>query len=93
MVKAVWNGEVIAESDATVELEGNHYFPRSSVNPEFLVESTTTSFCPWKGKASYYSLSVKGDANPDAVWYYADPSSGASQIKDHLAFWRGVTVS
>lgn len=92
MVKATWNGETIAESDATVLLEGNHYFPRGSVNPAFLVESSTTSICPWKGKASYYSLLVNGQSSPDAAWYYPDPSSAAANIKDHIAFWRGVTV-
>lgn len=92
MVKAIWNGEVIAESDTTVELEGNHYFPRESVNPAFLLESSTKSVCPWKGQASYYSLSVNGKSNPDAAWYYPDPSAAAAEIKDHLAFWRGVSI-
>ena len=92
MVQAIWNGEIIAESNATVLLEGNHYFPRGSVNPNFLVESSTTSICPWKGKASYYSLLVNGQSNPDAAWYYPNPSPVAADIEDHLAFWRGVSV-
>ena len=93
MPKAVWNGTVIAESDDTVIVEGNHYFPPSSVRSEFLAESSTTSQCPWKGKASYYSIDVDGQVNTDAAWYYPDPSSAASEIKDHVAFWRGVTVT
>ena len=93
MAKAVWNGEVIAESDATVVVEGNHYFPRSSVRTDYLKESDTHSVCPWKGTASYYSLEVDGDANPDAVWYYPEPKDAAKNITDHVAFWHGVEVS
>lgn len=93
MVKAVWNGAVIAESDKTVELEGNHYFPRDSVNDKYLVPSSTRSTCPWKGVASYHSLAVDGAVNTDAAWYYPDPSRAAAEIKDHIAFWRGVAVS
>ena len=92
MVQAVWNGVVIAESDRTVQLEGNHYFPRASVKAEYLIDSPTRSTCPWKGVASYYSVSVDGQVNADAAWYYLDPSSAASEIKDHIAFWRGVVV-
>ncbi|WP_289145363.1 DUF427 domain-containing protein [uncultured Sphingobium sp.] len=92
MVQAVWNGVVIAESDRTVQLEGNHYFPRASVKAEYLIDSPTRSTCPWKGVASYYSVSVDGQVNADAAWYYLDPSSAASEIKDHIAFWRGVAV-
>jgi len=92
MVKAVWNGKTIAQSDKTVVVEGNHYFPRGSVDPTFLVESGTTSVCPWKGTAQYYSLNVDGTINADAVWYYPNPKSAAAHIKDHLAFWRGVRV-
>ena len=92
MVQAVWNGVVIAESDRTVQLEGNHYFPRASVKAEYLIDSPTRSTCPWKGVASYYSVSVDGQVNADAAWYYHDPSSAASEIKDHIAFWRGVAV-
>ena len=92
MVQAVWNGVVIAESDRTVQLEGNHYFPRASVKAEYLIDSPTRSTCPWKGVASYYSVSVDGQVNADAAWYYPDPSSAASEIKDHIASWRGVAV-
>ena len=92
MVKAIWNGKVIAESDATVVVEGNHYFPRASVKAEYLIDSPTRSTCPWKGVASYYSVSMDGQVNADAAWYYPDPSSAASEIKDHIAFWRGVAV-
>ena len=93
MVKATWNGRVFAESDATVMVEGNHYFPRQSVNPDYLVDSATHTVCPWKGRASYYSLQVEGRSNPDAAWYYPDPTQAAAGIKDRIAFWRGVEVA
>ena len=92
-MKATWNGAVIAESDDTVVVEGNHYFPIESVNNEFLVESAHTSMCPWKGTASYYSLQVDGEKNSNAAWYYADPKDAASEIRGRIAFWRGVEVS
>ena len=92
MPKAIWNGEVIAESEETVVVEGNHYFPPESVNRDYLQESQTQTTCPWKGKASYYHVMVNGDLNADAAWYYPDPKSEASQIKDHVAFWHGVEV-
>ncbi|MDJ0941547.1 MAG: DUF427 domain-containing protein [Woeseiaceae bacterium] len=92
-MKATWNGKLIAESDDTVVVEGNHYFPRDAVNDEYLVESSKTSVCPWKGTANYYSLSVDGDTNTDAAWYYAEPKSAAAEIKGRVAFWRGVEVS
>ncbi|MFZ1652740.1 MAG: DUF427 domain-containing protein [Candidatus Nanopelagicales bacterium] len=92
-MKATWNGEVIAESDNTIVVEGNHYFPPDSVKREFLSDSATTSVCPWKGTASYYTLMVDGETNPDAAWYYPQPKDAAAQIADHLAFWRGVEVS
>ncbi|MCU1547142.1 MAG: hypothetical protein JWO29_93 [Arthrobacter sp.] len=92
MAKAMWNGTVIAESDSTVMVEGNHYFPRSSVNAEFLTESSHSSVCPWKGTAAYYSLVVEGQKNQDAAWFYPEPKSEAAHIKDHVAFWRGVRV-
>jgi len=91
-MKAIWSGEVIAESDDTVTIEGNHYFPRDSVKAEFLRDSSTTTACPWKGTANYHSLEVNGEANADAAWYYADPKDAAAPIKDRLAFWRGVEV-
>lgn len=93
MVTARWNGEIIAQSDATILVEHNHYFPRVAVNEHLLVESETTSFCPWKGTASYYSLLVNGETNRDAAWYYADPKEKAASIADHIAFWKGVEVS
>jgi uncharacterized protein (DUF427 family) len=92
LVRARWNDTVIAESDDTVVVEGNHYFPPESVNRDLLIPSETTTICPWKGTASYYSLSVDGAVNPDAAWYYPTPKDAAGQIKDHVAFWRGVTV-
>lgn len=91
MVKAVWNGKVIAESDDTVVVEGNHYFPLESVKPEYLVASERLSACPWKGTASY-SLNVDGQTNADAAWYYPTPKSAAAEIKGRVAFWRGVQV-
>jgi len=93
MVQAVWNGEIIAESDSTIIVEGNHYFPREAVKPEYLSDSTQTSFCPWKGTASYHSVHVGGKTNTDAAWYYDDPKEAAAEIKDHIAFWKGVEVS
>lgn len=92
-MKAVWNGKVIAESNKTIEVEGNAYFPPDSVNREFLAGSDTTSVCPWKGTASYYDLIVDGEINKDAAWYYPRPSEAAGQIKNHIAFWKGVEVS
>lgn len=91
-MKAVWNGQIIAESTDTVVVEGNHYFPASSVRQEFLRPSDTTSVCPWKGTAHYYTLEVNGQTNPDAVWYYPEPKEAARQIAGRVAFWRGVTV-
>jgi uncharacterized protein (DUF427 family) len=92
-MKAMWNGTVVAESDDTVVVEGNHYFPQSSVNNEYLSKSDHTSFCPWKGTANYFSVEVDGDTNENAAWYYADPKDAASEIKDRVAFWHGVAVS
>jgi uncharacterized protein (DUF427 family) len=91
-MKAIWKGEVVAESDDTVVVEGNHYFPESSLKREFVSFSNHRSSCPWKGQAHYYSLFVKGEMNPDAVWYYPEPSEAAAQIKGRVAFWKGVTV-
>ena len=91
-MRALWNDAVIAESDVTKVVEGNHYFPADSVRPELLVPSATTTVCPWKGTASYYTLSVNGKENPDAAWYYPAPKDAAAEIKDHVAFWRGVTI-
>ncbi|WP_109356579.1 DUF427 domain-containing protein [Sphingorhabdus sp. EL138] len=93
MVTAKWNGAVIAESDDTVVVEGNHYFPRDAVKADMLTDSDTTSFCPWKGTASYHSLVVDAETNPDAAWYYPEPKEAANEIKDRIAFWKGVEVS
>ena len=91
-MKAIWNGEVIAESDHTVLIEGNHYFPEASVNKSFLKSSDTETICHWKGAANYYSLVVGGKENKDAVWFYANPSELAKAIKGHVAFWKGVQI-
>lgn len=93
MATASWNGTVIAESDDTVVVEGNHYFPRGSVRDGVLVDSATTSVCPWKGTASYCSLQVDGQTNPDAAWYYPQPKDAAAAIADRIAFWKGVEVT
>lgn len=92
-MKALWNGQVIAESNDTVVVENNHYFPRDSVKAEFLKESNTHSTCPWKGLASYFTLDVDGKQNTDAAWYYPDPKDAAKNIKDHVAFWKGVQIT
>ena len=92
MAKATWNGTVIAESDRFEVVEGNIYFPPESINRDLVKESATSSVCPWKGTASYYSIVVDGEENTDAAWYYPAPKSAASQIQDHVAFWRGVKV-
>ena len=92
-MKATWNGKVIAESDDTIVVENNHYFPKDAVDPAVLVESSHTSVCPWKGTANYYSIDVDGDVNENAAWYYAEPKAAANEIKGHVAFWKGVQVS
>lgn len=92
MVKAVWNGATIAESDDTVVVEGNHYFPRSAVRSDYLRDSATHTTCPWKGVASYHTLVVDGTENKDAAWYYPDPKAAAAEIRDRIAFWKGVQV-
>jgi uncharacterized protein (DUF427 family) len=91
-MKATWNGTVIAESDDTIVVEGNHYFPPDSVSAELLSESPTTTVCGWKGTASYANIVVNGDTNADAAWFYADPKEAASNIAGYYAFWKGVTV-
>ena len=88
MARALWNGKVIAESDVTETVEGNIYFPEASLKREFFRPSSTTSTCPWKGQARYYSLSMDGQENPDAAWYYPDPKPAARKIKGFVAFWR-----
>ncbi len=92
MVRAIWNGKVIAESEDTVMVEGNHYFPREAVNPLYLRDSDMYSVCPWKGQAGYHTLEVDGQVNVDAAWFYSEPKKRAAPIKDRIAFWRGVTI-
>ena len=89
-MKATWNNTVIAESNDTVVVEGNHYFPPESVNKEYFQESNSHTTCPWKGEASYYNVVVNGETNKDAAWYYPEPKEAAAEIKDRVAFWRGV---
>ena len=90
-MKATWNGVTLAESDDIVTLEGNHYFPESSLDRRHVTFSNHRTSCPWKGQAYYYSLLVNGEMNPDAVWYYPEPSEAAA-IKGRVAFWKGVKV-
>ncbi len=91
-MKAIWNHQVIAESNTTIFLEGNHYFPPDSIHKEFFLPSTTSTVCPWKGQAQYKTIVVNEKTNPDAAWYYPTPKSAAAEIKDHFAFWKGVEV-
>ncbi|MBV1925420.1 MAG: DUF427 domain-containing protein [Dokdonia sp.] len=91
-MKAIWNDTVIAESTNTVVIEGNHYFPHESIHKDFFTASETHSICPWKGEAHYYSLSVNGKENTDAAWFYPEVSALAKGIKNHVAFWKGVSV-
>lgn len=91
-VKAIWNGVVLAESDDTVKVEGNHYFPEESLDRPYVEESDAHTVCPWKGGASYYSVLVDGERLDDAVWYYPDPSRAAEKVRRRVAFWRGVEV-
>jgi uncharacterized protein (DUF427 family) len=92
MAKAMWNGQLLAESETFETVEGNIYFPEETVKREFLRPSSTTSTCPWKGQARYYTLLVDGQENPDAAWYYPDPKPAARNVKHHIAFWRGVEI-
>jgi uncharacterized protein (DUF427 family) len=92
MIRATWNGAVIAESDHTIVVEGNHYFPPEAVNTQYLSPSPSHTRCPWKGTASYYNLVIDGQDNRDAAWYYPDPSPAAAPIAGHVAFWHGVRV-
>ena len=91
-MKAIWNGTVLAESDQTEVVEGNQYFPPDSIKREFFKPSATSSVCPWKGTASYYTIDVAGKQNADAAWYYPEPKDAAKQIKGYVAFWKGVSV-
>ncbi len=91
-MKAIWNNQILADSDETVVVENNHYFPASSLNMDFFSLSDTATHCPWKGEASYYSIVVDGKENKDAAWYYSAPKEAAKEIKDHVSFWRGVEI-
>ncbi len=91
-MKAIWNGVTIAQSDDTVVIEGNHYFPETSLNRDYITFSNHHTMCSWKGQASYYSLLVNGEMNTDAAWYYPDPKPEADNIKGHVAFWKGVKI-
>jgi uncharacterized protein (DUF427 family) len=92
VAKALWNGAILAESNRTVVVEGNQYFPPDSLRAEYFRSSETHTVCPWKGTASYHDVEVNGERNADAAWYYPDPKPAASQIKDYVAFWKGVRV-
>ena len=92
-MKAIWNGEIIAESDETVVVEGNHYFPEASLRKEFFSKSQQTSVCPWKGTAAYLDVEVHGERNPGAAWTYPEPKPAAAEIEGRVAFWRGIEVS
>ncbi|PAP77391.1 DUF427 domain-containing protein [Rubrivirga marina] len=92
-MKAIWNGATIAESDDTVVVEGNHYFPPAALDRQYLRESDHTSVCPWKGTAGYFDVVVDGEVNQKAAWIYREPKDAAAQIRDHVAFWKGVDVT
>ncbi len=91
-VRAIWKGVVLAESDDTIVIEGNHYFPPETIKQEYFKENTRHTVCPWKGVASYYDIVVEDDVNRSGAWYYPDPSAAASQIKNYVAFWNGVKI-
>ncbi len=93
MPKAIWNNKILAESDNTEFVEGNHYFPADSVNREYFKDSETRTTCPWKGEASYYNIMVDGKTNSDAAWYYPEPKPAANNIKNYVAFWKGIEVT
>jgi len=92
-MKAIFNGQLLADSDETVVIENNHYFPPASLNKSYFKDSSTHSTCPWKGEASYYTIEVDGKVNTDAAWYYPEPKDAAKEIKDHVAFWKGVEIT
>ena len=91
-MKAIWNGTVLAESDETVIVEGNHYFPRESIDSQYFAPSENHTVCSWKGTADYFHVEVDGERNPNAAWFYPTPSAAAAEITDHVAFWHGVEV-
>lgn len=92
-MKAIWNGQIIAESSDTIIVEGNHYFPEESIKKEFFAANETHTVCPWKGTASYYDVVANGETNKGAAWFYPEPKSEAKHIKNHVAFWKGVEVT
>ncbi len=92
-MKAQWNGKILAQSNETIEIEGNQYFPPESINKEYFISSKHSTVCPWKGTASYYTIVVEGTENKDAAWFYQNPSEKAKSIKDYVAFWKGVEVT
>lgn len=92
-MKALWKNQILAESNQTIVIENNHYFPLSSINNQYFSNSDTTTICPWKGTASYYSIIINGEENTDAAWYYPEPKDAAKEIKNYVAFWNGVEVS
>ncbi len=92
MPKAMWNGAVLAESEVTIVIEGNHYFPPSAIRTQHFKPSATQTVCGWKGLASYYTIEVDGQQNPDAAWYYPEPKNAAKEIAGYVAFWKGVKV-
>ena len=92
-MKAIWKDAIVAESGDTVVVENNHYFPAESLNMEYFTSSETVTHCPWKGDANYYSITVNGEVNKDAAWYYASPKDAAAQIANRVAFWKGVKVT
>ena len=91
-MKAIWIGKIIAESNETINIENNQYFPMETINKEFFIESKTQSVCPWKGEASYFTIKVDGEKNVDAAWYYSQPREMAKAIKNYVAFWKGVKI-
>lgn len=92
-MKAIWNGTILAESGDTQLVEGNHYFPAETINAECFLPSEQTSVCPWKGTASYYNITVNGELNNNAAWYYPEPKPEAQHITGHVAFWKGVEIT
>ena len=92
-MKAIWNGTILAESENTAVVDGNHYFPAESINCEYFKDSQTNTVCGWKGAASYYDIEVDGKTNKDAAWFYGSPKDAANEIAGHIAFWKGVQVS
>ncbi len=91
-MKAIWKNQILAESNKTIVIENNHYFPPTSLNLDYFIKSETTTVCPWKGSASYYTIVVNGEENTDAAWYYPSPKEAAKEILDHVAFWNGVEI-